>query len=223
VYEVYTTTTVVQAKPELLIDVRALQQKTVNFDFKTGTPEMDEIVNSLGKSLWRKIVHMVDTNQIFYRCLEEIASTPKFQNLDDVKEYVSLALKKSIGPEKMGLELIDSFNEHLNKIADMLGDRLNNEQSTNFPISNAQTQLAALRNELADTKKNMKLAENKVAVLQKEKKDLLNILDSYDAENVHKVSLMKRLTAEQENTRKLRAMIDSVFKQKIPFFTGEEQ
>lgn len=77
------------------------------------------------------------------------------------------------------------------------------------------TRVASLEADLAAARRAASKAEKRVAALLNDKKHLLNILDGYERENVHKVSLEKQLEVEQENNRKLRAMIDSVYSKKM--------
>lgn len=79
----------------------------------------------------------------------------------------------------------------------------------------ADTRLASLGAELAAARLAASKAEKRVTALLNDKKHLLNILDSYERENVHKLSLEKRLEVERENNRKLQAMIDSVYNKKM--------
>lgn len=79
----------------------------------------------------------------------------------------------------------------------------------------ADTRVASLEADLAAARRAASKAERRVTALLNDKKHLLNILDGYERENVHKVSLEKQLEIEQENNRKLRAMIDSVYSKKM--------
>lgn len=190
--------------------------ETVNFDFKTGISELDKILNDMGDKFWELIVVMIKENRHYYECLTQILDTRKFQNLSDVRLYISSGLKKS---DQMGFiktELTPSFKKHLEKFTKMLDTELN-EELPKLKFLSYRTKINVLRNELEEIKRKMKYAGINIKLLQKEKKDLMNILESYNTENVYKVPVAKRLKSEQEKHVELQAMVSTIFKNKMPF------
>lgn len=196
------------------------KQVPENFNFKTDTPELDETVNDMGHNLWENIISLININRDYYQCLMQIMDTKKFNDLDNVKVYVGLALKQGERMENVESNLIAYCQSNMKKIGLVL-DRKNKlyiESMTKDPFFIYHSKFNELKNELLKTKKSTKDAEYKNALLEREKRDLLNILNSYDNENVHKVSLEKQLKAEKLNNDKLREMISKVFKHKMPFY-----
>lgn len=190
--------------------------KISDFDLKTSVPELDEIINNMGKDFWQKIFSVANTNRVYRQCLLRILDAKKFNSLEDVIPYVTTVLKKGEQLELIGSDLVVSYKKHLEKFSELLNKK-SNEELTKIPLSDIYTKLSSLKSQVTESKRNMKIAENKVALLMKEKKDLLNILGSYESENIHKVSLEKRLEAEQKQNEELRAMIASVFKKQMPY------
>jgi len=210
VFEVLNADILLNNQKPLEIDKHML--KSDNFDFKTGTLELDAILTTMGKRFWQNIVSAVSINNAYYQCLTQIMDNCKFKNLEDVKVHVNSVLKIAGDDwELIGSELLASSKEYMEKFGIVL-DRKLNEKSKKPPPSNHCSKMIALRIELAENKRRMKIAENSIAQLQKEKKDLLNILNSYDTENIHKVSLEKRLEVEKQNNDELRELISTIFK-----------
>jgi len=118
--------------------------------------------------------------------------------------------------ELIGLELVASSKQYFEKFGIVLDSKLN-EALKKSSFLTYDSKMSALRMELAENKRRTKIAENSVAQLQKEKKDLLNILTSYDSENIHKISLEKRLEVEQQQNNELRDLISNIFNKKMPF------
>lgn len=221
-YEVFAPTTHIEKtfKPQGL-DQKVTQ--TVNFDIKTNVVELDDMVNDMGRRFWEKVVSVVNINHCYYQCLTQIMDTQKFEHLDDVMNHVALVLNSGKETELIGLELVASCKEHLEKFGIILDSKLKfTQEFKKNTLLYSKIKLDKLTDELAEKKRSMKIAENKIVVLQKEKKDLLNILESYDSENIHKVSLEKRLKAEQDNNKKLREMISSIFNKKIPYLDSNQ-
>lgn len=192
-----------------------------NFDIKTGTPELDETVNDMGKYLWQNIISLVNINRDYYRCLMQIMKTNKFKNINDVKVSADLVLKQGKMAESIGSHLIAVCQTNLNKIGQVVDNK--NKLSVELmkdPLLIYHSKLDTLQTEVTENKKSLKNAEIKIALLEREKRDLLNILNSYDTEDVHKVSLEKRLQAEQQNNDQLRDMINLVFQKKVPFYNN---
>lgn len=221
-YEVFSSTIPIKNpfKQELQLEKNDLQ--TINFDIKTNMTELDDMVNNMGKCFWEKVISVVNINHSYYQCLTQIFSH-KFEHLEDVMVNIELVLKIGKESELIGPELIASCKEHLEKFGIILDSKFKyNQEFTKNALLSSKTKIDTLKNELEVTKRSMKISENKITILQKEKKDLLNILESYDTENTHKVSLEKRLKAEQDNNKKLREMISSIFKKKIPYLNSNQ-
>ncbi|VVC27549.1 Hypothetical protein CINCED_3A002056, partial [Cinara cedri] len=191
-----------------------------NFDFKTGTLELDETVNGVGEQMWQNIRSLVNINHDYYRCLTDILDTNKFNNLDSIKDHVGSVLKQGKKAESVEPDLIAYCHTNLEKNRQVTDNQheLNNDSITNDPFLIYHSKLSALQNELTESKKSKKIAEGKIASLERKNRDLLNILNSYENENVHRVSLERHLKAEQKNNEKLRDMITKDFKQKIPSY-----
>ncbi|VVC35068.1 Hypothetical protein CINCED_3A000032 [Cinara cedri] len=191
-----------------------------NFDFKTGTLELDETVNGEGEQMWQNIRSLVNINHDYYRCLTDILDTNKFNNLDSIKDHVGSVLKQGKKAESVEPDLIAYCHTNLEKNRQVTDNQheLNNDSITNDPFLIYHSKLSALQNELTESKKSKKIAEGKIASLERKNRDLLNILNSYENENVHRVSLERHLKAEQKNNEKLRDMITKDFKQKIPSY-----
>ncbi|XP_060845535.1 uncharacterized protein LOC132925131 [Rhopalosiphum padi] len=199
------------------LDVEKYVLKSDEIDFKTGTPELDKILTAMGKRFWQNIVSVVSVNDAYYQCLTQIMDTRKFKHFEDVIVHVNSTLKIAGDDfELIRSELVASSKEYMEKFGIVLNSKLN-EKSKKILPSNHNSKMNALRMELAENKRRTKIAENSIARLQKEKKDLLNILTSYDSENVHKVSLEKRLEAEKQKNNELRDLISTNFKKKILF------
>jgi len=214
-FEVLNADILVNNQKPLEVEKHVLRSE--NIDFKTGTPELDAILTTMGKRFWQNIVSVVSINNAYYQCLTQIMDNRKFKNLEDVKVHVNSVLKIAGDDcELIGSELLASSKEYMEKIGIILNSKLN-EKSKKPPPSNHSSKMSALSMELAENKRRMKIAENSIAQLQKEKKDLLNILTSYDSENIHKITLEKRLEAEQQKNNELRNLISTTFKKKMPF------
>lgn len=214
VYEVFNTT----ANHVPLLEQNI--SEIAKFDFKTGIPELDKILNDLGNNFWEQIIVMIKANRDYYECLTQIIDTRKFQTLRNVRLYVSSELKKK---EQLGFvetDLTPSFNKHLEKFTKMLDTELNDELPK-LKFLSYRSKINALRNELEEIKRNMKIVEFNIKLLQKEKKDLMNILESYNTENLHRVPLEKRLKSEQEKHVELQAMVSTIFKNKIPYCVSQ--
>lgn len=169
----------------------------------------------MNRSFWQNIVSMVSINNTYCQCLKQITDTRKFKNLEEVVAHVNLALQTAgDGSELIGSELIESSKQYLKKFGIVLDSNLNETLRRAHSSSDNDITMRALRLELAENKKRRKIAENSIAQLQKEKKDLLNILTSYDSENIHKVSLEKRFEAERQKNNELRELISRYFIQK---------
>jgi len=215
VYEVLNADILANKQKPLKIEKHLLRSEKI--DFKTGTLELDRILTTMGKSFWQNIVSVVSINNAYYQCLLQIMDNCKFKNLEDVKVHVNSVFKiAGDDHELIGSELLATSKEYMEKIGIVLGRKLN-EKLKKPPPSNHSSKISALSMELAQSKRRMKIAENSIAQLQKEKKDLLNILASYDSENIHKISLEKRLEAEQQKNNELRDLISAIFKKKMPF------
>lgn len=221
-YEIFTVGTShrVNKSPKYDQEDHKMRVKPKNFDFKTGTPELDETVNEMGKNLWQNIISLVEINREYYRCLMHIMDTKNIKHFNDIKNDVVLALKQGERAESIGTELLTVCQTNMRKIAYVLDNenKLYSETMAYDPFLNYRSKLDELQSELAENKKNSKISASKIALLEREKRDLLNILNSYDSENVHKISLEKRLKVEQMNNDKLRDMINLVFKKKMPYF-----
>jgi len=215
VFEVFNANVILNnPKP---LDVEKYVLKSDEIDFKTGTPELDKILIAMGQRFWQNIVSVVSVNDAYYQCLTQIMDTRKFKHFEDVIVHVNSTLKIAGDDfELIRSELVASSKEYMEKFGIVLNSKLN-EKSKKILPSNHNSKMNALRMELAENKRRTKIAENSIARLQKEKKDLLNILTSYDSENVHKVSLEKRLEAEKQKNNELRDLISTNFKKKILF------
>ncbi|XP_060856020.1 uncharacterized protein LOC132933759 [Metopolophium dirhodum] len=217
VFEVLNAEILVNNQKPLEIEKHVLRSE--NIDFKTGTLELDTILTTMGKSFWQNIVSVVSINNAYYQCLSQIMDNRKFKNIEDVKVHVNSVLKiAGDDRELIGSELLATSKEYMEKIGIVLDGKLNDKLKKSL-TSNHNNKISALSMELAQSKRRMKIAENSIAQLQKEKKDLLNILNSYDSENIHKISLEKRLEAEQQKNNELRDLISTIFKKKMPFNT----
>lgn len=210
VYEVFNTTT--NHVPKLDQNI----SETVKFDFKTGISELDKILNDLGNNFWEQIIFMMKANREYYECLTQIIDTRKFQNLKDVRLYVLSELKNRDRLGYVETDLTPAFKDHLEKFTKILNTELN-EELPKLKFLSYRTKINALRNELEEIKRKTKIAEFNIKLLQKEKKDLMNILESYNTENSHKVPLEKRLKSEQEKHVELQEMVTTIFKNKMPF------
>jgi len=171
----------------------------------------------MNRRFWENIVSMVSINNTYYQWLKEITDTWKFKNLEDVVFYANnLALQMAGDKSQLiGFELIDSSKQYLKKFGIVLDSKLNEKLRRAHSSSDDNIVLmSALRLELAESKRRTKIAENSIAQLQKEKKDLLNILTSYDSENINKVSLEKRFEAERQKNNELRELISRYYIQK---------
>ncbi|CAI6354778.1 unnamed protein product [Macrosiphum euphorbiae] len=211
VYEVLNADFLVNYQLQLEIEKHVLRSESI--DFKTGTLELDTILTTMGKSFWQNIVSVVSINNAYYQCLLQIMDNRKFQNLEDVVAHVNSVLKiDGDDQELIGSELLATSKKYMEKIGIVLNEKLKKPQSSNLHSS----KISALSMDVAQSKRRMKIAENSIAQLQKEKKDLLNILASYDSENIHKISLEKRLEAEQQKNNELRDLISTIFKKKMP-------
>lgn len=210
-YEVLNADFLVNYQLQLEIEKHVLRSESI--DFKTGTLELDTILTTMGKSFWQNIVSVVSINNAYYQCLLQIMDNRKFQNLEDVVAHVNSVLKiDGDDQELIGSELLATSKKYMEKIGIVLNEKLQKPQSSNLHSS----KISALSMDVAQSKRRMKIAENSIAQLQKEKKDLLNILASYDSENIHKISLEKRLEAEQQKNNELRDLISTIFKKKMP-------
>lgn len=225
-YEIFSANNNTSTQPEEnnshRLDMHEIEDlKEKNFDFKTDIAQMDEVINNMDNTLWQNIVTLVNVNHVYYECLINIMDTHEFQYLEDVKDHVALTLNKVEGWELIGPKLIASCNENVKKFGTLVNGELN-EKLTKYSLPSYHIKLKELKNELAETKENLKIVENKTIMLQNEKRDLLNILDCYTKENVHRVSLEKQLRVEQENSEKLKNMINSIFKKKINIHSLDE-
>ncbi|XP_022166696.1 uncharacterized protein LOC111031172 [Myzus persicae] len=212
------------SNPNILLDdhkpleVEKHVLRSENIDFKTGTKELDGILTTMCKRFWQNLVSVFSINNAYYQCLTQILDKRKFKNLEDVKVHVNSVLKIAGDDcEVIRSELLASSKESMEKLGTVLNSKLN-EKLKKPPPSNHGSKMAALRIELTETKRRTKIAENNIAQLQKEKKDLLNILSSYDSENVNKVSLEKRLEAVRQNNNELRDLISTIFEKKMPMY-----
>lgn len=199
------------------LDVEKYVLKSDEIDFKTGTPELDKMLTTMGKRFWQNIVSVVSINNAYYQCLMQIMDTRKFKNFEDVIVHVNSTLKIAGDDfEQIRSELVASSKECMEKFGIVLDSKLNEKSKKTLP-SNHNSKMSALKMQIAENKRRTKVAENSIAQLQKEKKDLLNILNSYDSEDIHKVTLEKRLEAEQLKNNELRDLISTIFKKKMPF------
>ncbi|XP_025198200.1 uncharacterized protein LOC112596656 [Melanaphis sacchari] len=215
VFEVFNANVILNNPKPLNVEKYVL--KSNDIDFKTGTPELDKILTTMGKRFWQNIVSVVSVNNFYYQCLTQIMDTRKFKNLEDVIVHVNSTLKIAGDDfELIRSELVASSKEYMENFGSVLDSKLN-EKPKKTSFLNYDSNISVLRMELAKNKRYTKIAENSIAQFRKEKKDLLNILASYDSENIHKVSLEKRLEAEQQKNNELRDLIRIVFKEKMPF------
>jgi hypothetical protein len=160
---------------------------------------------------------MVSINNAYYQCLKQLIDKQKCKTFEDVIVHVDSMLKiAGDDSELIGLELVASSKQYFEKFGIVLDSKLN-EALKKSSFLNYDSKMSALRMELAENKRRTKIAENSIAQLQKEKKDLLNILTSYDSENIHKISLEKRLEVEQQQNNELRDLISNIFNKKMPF------
>ncbi|XP_060845534.1 uncharacterized protein LOC132925130 [Rhopalosiphum padi] len=205
VYNVFTAHIVNNQKP-LQVE-KHIVSKSKDFDFKIGTPER----------FWQNVVSVVSINNAYYQCLKQLIDKQKCKTLEDVIVHVDSMLKiAGDDSELIGLELVASSKQYFEKFGIVLDSKLN-EALKKSSFLTYDSKMTALRMELAENKRRTKIAENSVAQLQKEKKDLLNILTSYDSENIHKISLEKRLEVEQQQNNELRDLISNIFNKKMPF------
>ncbi|XP_015371444.1 PREDICTED: uncharacterized protein LOC107167069 [Diuraphis noxia] len=201
VFETYTVHQMAISPKPLDVEKHVVSNSE-NTDFKTGMP----------KRFWQNIISLVNINNTYYQCLKQITDTQKFENIEDLMVHINLALKMAGDEfELIGSELIASSNQYLEKFGIILDSKLNEKLKRVHPSSNNDSTMNALRMELAENKRCMKIAENSIAQLQKEKKDLLNILISYDSENINKVSLEKRLEAQKQTNDELRDLISKYY------------
>ncbi|XP_025208654.1 uncharacterized protein LOC112604013 [Melanaphis sacchari] len=215
VFEVFGAQILYNQKP---LKVQKLVLQSHDIDYKTETHELDEILKTMDRDFWQNIASVVNINNIYYQCLTQIIQdTQKFKNLEDVLVHVNSVLKTvGDGSEQMGLELITSYKKCLKKFGIVFDSKLS-DKLKETSLSSNDCKLNALKTELAENKKRAKIADNTIIQLRKEKRDLLNILTSYDAENIHGVSLEKRLEAEQQKNSELRELIATIFNEKNPF------
>ncbi|CAH1732021.1 unnamed protein product [Aphis gossypii] len=180
--------------------------KSENIDFKTGLTER----------FWQNIVSMLSINNAYYQCLKQLTDKQKCKTLEDVILQVNSTLKIAGDDfEQIESEIVASAKQYLEKFGITLGSKLN-ESLKKTSLLNYNSKMNALRMELAESKRCAQIAENSIAQLQKEKKDLMNILTSIDSENIHKISLEKRLEAEQQHNNELRDLISNIFEKKMP-------
>jgi len=218
VHEVYGPNSHVGELPE----PPKVDRKVLKIDLQTSVPEVDAMANDLGRRFWDNVISVVNANNVYYQCLTRITDTQKCRSIEDVKAHVALALKNGAESDSIGPELIASCKERLRKFHIVL-DGKPRDGSTRDTHLNAKSELDALNDELAGNKRNVKVLENSVKTLRKEKKDLLNILHSYNTENVNRVSLEKQLKAERETNGKLREMISVVFRKKVPYLNSNQE
>lgn len=220
-YEIFTANNIAEEENksnevDIIHEIKELKEKS--FDFKTDMAKIDEVMNNMDNTFWQTIISLVNVNHIYYECLKHIMDTQKFQYLEDVIDHVALTLSKIEGSELLGPKLIASYSENVKKFGSLVDCKLNEK----LVLPSNHNKFKELKHELAETKKKLKIVENKTVLLQNEKRDLLNILDSYSNEDVHKVSLEKQLRAEQENSEKLKNMISLIYKNKINIHNLEE-
>lgn len=159
---------------------------------------------------------MLSINNVYYQCLKQLLDKQKCKTLEDVILQVNSTLKTASDDfEQIESEIVASAKENLEKFDITLGSKLN-ESLKKTSLLNYNSKMNALRTELAESKRYAQIAENSIAQLQKEKKDLMNILTSIDSENIHKISLEKRLEAEQQQNNELRDLISNIFDKKMP-------
>jgi hypothetical protein len=195
---------------------------SIEFDSKTDTPELDKTITDADKCFWQNVMLAVEANQMYHQSFAQIVDTKQFQNLKDVMVHVALTLEKGEESELIGPELISICKEHLEKFGVVLDNKLNNKPAKN-PLLIYQKKFNLLENELLEKKRSMKIAENQITLLKKEKKDLMNMIKSYDTMDIHKTSLEKQLNAEQKKNDKLQGIVASVFNRKINYYDSEEE
>lgn len=216
VFEVFNATTQVVVPISKPLEEEQNTTDTVHFEYTTGIPDIDKIVNGMGNLFWEQIISMIKVNRDYYQCLVKIMDSRNFQTLEDVRVYVALELKKVHELETAETKLTTSFYDNLDTLSNIMGSNNFNYVKPQAVFVSYRNKMFALRHELEEIKRSMKSSENQIKLLQKEKKDLLNILDSYKTENVHKVPLEKRLRSEQEKHVELQAAVNTIFKNKIP-------
>jgi len=168
------------------------------------------------RRFWQNIVSMLSINNVYYQCLKQLIDKQKCKTLEDVILQVNSTLKTAGDDfEQIESEIVASAKQYLEKFGITLGSKLN-ESLKKTSLLNYNSKMNALRMELAESKRCAQIAENSIAQLQKEKKDLMNILTSIDSENIHKISLEKRLEAEQQHNNELRDLISNIFEKKMP-------
>lgn len=180
--------------------------KFIAFDLKTGINELDEVVNGMGDDFWTKIMSVVNVNRAYHQCVSQIMDTQNVQSVEDIIRNVSLALQNENETERFESELIASCKENSVKLKIVLDCSLK-------IMRDRENKLNSLKKQLVQKADETRIAENQVAILTKEKKDLLNISKSYVTENVHK--LEKKIEEEQRKNKELREMIASIFKKKV--------
>jgi hypothetical protein len=183
---------------------------------------LDKTVTDIGKRFWQNVMLAVETNRMYYQSLAQIFDTKQFKNLKDVMVHVALTLKKGEESQLIGPELIKICKEHLEKFGVVLNNKLNDKPAKNSLLS-YQKKLNLLENELLENKRSMKIVENQIILLKKEKRDLMNIISSYDTVDIHKTSLENRLKAEQKKNDKLQDIVASVFNRKMHYYNSEEE
>lgn len=188
--------------------------RTVHFGLKNSNSDSDETEDNMDKRFWRNLIAMAKVNRVYYQCMTQVMDRQKFPRLKDVKQYVTLALKMGEESEFMESELVTQIKEYLKKFSIKINSKLNQELNKT-PYLSHHTQMSILRMELEKMKANLKIAEDNITLLQKENRDLLNTLNSYGHENIHKVSLKKLLESEQQKNDKLKETIASVFEKKM--------
>lgn len=196
---------------------------SVDFNFKTGMPELDKTVNNLGLRFWQNVMLAVEANRMYYQCLAQIIDTRQFKDLKEVMDAnFTLTLMKGEECELIGPELVAICKEHLKTFGTILDNKINEKPAAN-PLLTYHEKLNVLENELAENKKSMKIAENQIVLLKKEKKDLMNIISSFENSDVNKTSLEKRLKAEQKKNDELQAIVASVFNRRMHYYDSEEE
>lgn len=161
------------------------------------------------EELWRNVLEIMYTNQAYYSCLKNIADADKHQKLKDVTGYANSVLESVNELERDEREWIIAYAEQI-----LNGLSIDREQCTRLSCDTCARNLA-VQNELQESKQHVNNLKNKVAILRKEKRDLLNIIKSYESERVNKLSLEKRLQAEQMKNDELRNFISSVYEEKF--------
>lgn len=221
VFKVFTATAHFKenAKP-LQVDKNAI--RIVHFGLKNSISDLDGTEDNMDKRFWRNLIAMAKVNRVYYLCMTKITDRQKFPSLKDIKEYVTTALKMGEESEFMESELVTYIKEYLEKFSIKLNSKLNKELNKT-PYLSHHTRLSKLRIELEKMKANMKIAKDNMILLQSENKDLLNKLNSYGHENIHKVSLKKLLESEQQKNDKLKETIASIFEKKMhSYYVNEE-